>query len=196
MSIKASPRGLIEVAPPKILLHVCCGPCAAWPLKTLLSRLGAEKTIFWFYNPNIQPREEFIRRRDGAAYLALEMPKRLGLSTNGLTLDFSPPYEPLKFLQAYAQSPSVPERCALCYSLRLTKAARRARELRADAFTTSLLYSRRQKHELIIQQGLAAAAEHGLDFYYQDFRQGWNEGIELSRDLDLYRQKSCGCVYE
>jgi predicted adenine nucleotide alpha hydrolase (AANH) superfamily ATPase len=74
-------------------------------------------------------------------------------------------------------------------------AARTASQRGLQAFTTTLLYSRRQRHELIKEVGEQAAREHGVEFYYEDFRKGWQEGLDLSKKLNLYRQRWCGCVY-
>jgi predicted adenine nucleotide alpha hydrolase (AANH) superfamily ATPase len=86
-------------------------------------------------------------------------------------------------------------RCEQCYRIRLDRAAAEARAQGFPAFTTSLLYSRYQKHDVI--RGVAAemAREHGVDFYYEDFRTGWSEGIRESRRLNLYRQQYCGCIF-
>jgi predicted adenine nucleotide alpha hydrolase (AANH) superfamily ATPase len=113
-----------------------------------------------------------------------------------LEVDCSKPYEPEVFLARAARSPEAPERCRGCYGLRLGRAAEAARSLGLGAFTTTLLYSRRQRHELVVEAGREAAIESGVEFYYEDFRKGWNSGIELSKRLGLYRQRWCGCVYE
>lgn len=64
-----------------------------------------------------------------------------------------------------------------------------------DAFSTTLLYSKFQNHELITTTGEAIAKSTGIPFYYRDFRPGWKEGIKASKDLNLYRQQYCGCIY-
>jgi predicted adenine nucleotide alpha hydrolase (AANH) superfamily ATPase len=149
----------------------------------------------WFYNPNIQPAEEFVRRRDAVAFLAQQMPSLVPGIPRPLRVDFSPPYNPGRFLAAAALDPTEPQRCRACYETRLDMAARAAVEKGLPAFTTTLLYSRRQRHELIREAGEKAASEHGVEFYYEDFRRGWKEGLELSKRLGLYRQRWCGCVY-
>ncbi len=86
-------------------------------------------------------------------------------------------------------------RCEQCYRLRLDVAALEARSLGFPAFTTSLLYSKYQKHDVI--RGVAAemAREHGIEFLYEDFRSGWSDGIRESRRMNLYRQQYCGCIF-
>ena len=87
------------------------------------------------------------------------------------------------------------ERCTACYHLRLEKTARAASKRGFDAFTTSLLVSPYQKHELIRDIGRSVGAEHEIEFYYEDFRPGWPETRAMSREMDLYRQKYCGCIF-
>ena len=86
-------------------------------------------------------------------------------------------------------------RCSDCYRLRLNKTAGIARERGFDAFTSTLLISPYQDQELIRTIGRQAGKEQGVEFYYQDFREGFRESQQMSRELDLYRQKYCGCIY-
>jgi predicted adenine nucleotide alpha hydrolase (AANH) superfamily ATPase len=86
-------------------------------------------------------------------------------------------------------------RCYYCYSLRLEAAARLAKKSGFDAFSTTLLYSKRQKHDLIVSIAREASQKHGIDFLYRDFRTGWSEGQRQARELGLYRQQYCGCIY-
>ena len=179
-----------------LLVHVCCGPCAVYPVSLLLNRDPGLRLVPWFYNPNIQPLEEFRRRRDSVAFMALSMPTLVPTLTGPLAVDFSPPYNVGRFLSQAALDPVEPARCRSCYRLRLDMAARAAIARGLSAFTTTLLYSRRQRHELIREVGQEVALEHGLEFHYEDFRKGWQEGIEMAKKMGLYRQRWCGCVYE
>jgi len=87
------------------------------------------------------------------------------------------------------------DRCLLCYQVRLGEAARAAAAGGYDAFTTTLLVSPYQKHELIREIGQAAAEKHGTSFYYVDFRPGYREAAARSRTMGMYRQQYCGCIY-
>ena len=87
------------------------------------------------------------------------------------------------------------DRCRYCYYARLRYAADIARAERFEVFTTTLLYSKFQDHEMIKTIGESLAKEYGLRFHYHDFRKGWAEGIKISRELMMYRQSYCGCVY-
>jgi hypothetical protein len=166
----------------KILLHVCCGPCTAYPLKVLRQE-GLEAEGF-FFNPNIHPFREFTRRLG-----ALEELSRV--------LDFPVEYERSYGLRDFLRQVVFHEegRCALCYAMRLEPTVQKAKEKGADAFSTTLLYSRYQNHALLKAQAEKLADKYGIPFYYRDFREGWQEGIELSKAMELYRQPYCGCIY-
>lgn len=166
----------------KILLHTCCGPCTVVPLRRLRAE-GAE-VLGVYANPNIHPFAEWDRRR-----AALDELGRL----EGLRLLPHPPYDPGEWLRAVAFREG--ERCRVCLHLRLRHVALLAHRGRFEAFTTTLLYSRRQKHDLIRELGEAVGREAGIPFLYRDWRDGWSEGIEASKSLGLYRQAYCGCLY-
>jgi four helix bundle protein len=89
----------------------------------------------------------------------------------------------------------VEERCQYCYSIRLEATAREAKKNRFDQFSTTLLQSTHQNHTLIKETGERIAQEIGIPFYYEDFRQGWRKGVEVSKAMGLYRQQYCGCIY-
>lgn len=175
---------------PRILCHVCCGPCSIFPLKTLLG----ENVEVWgfFYNPNIHPYAEFKRR--------LEATKTLSALLSVKML-YNEEYRPVEFTREMKASvggvkyPPYKERCAYCYSTRLEATAKAAKEGGFDGFTTSLLYSRYQMHDEIKKAGEELAGRYGVAFYYADFRAGWQAGIDESKAMGLYRQKYCGCIY-
>ena len=166
----------------KILLHVCCGPCTVYPLDVL--RQEGLTVDGFFYNPNIHPFREFRKRIQTLEELAVRMQFSVAIRRD---------YGLRHFLRQVVFHED--ERCGLCYAMRLDAAAEQAAAIRADAFTTTLLYSRYQKHELIRSQAAAAGSRYGVPFYYRDFRQGWQEGIDRSISMGLYRQPYCGCIY-
>lgn len=203
----------------RILVHLCCGPCGI----TVLQRLqdaGHELTGF-FFNPNIHPLAEYMRRREGAVQVA----ERLGVPL--LLADTLPENEQL-WADAPAAGQDVPaftpgkgntalppaanpalwlralagreqERCLFCWRCRLRKCAELALAGGFSGFTTSLLYSRYQNHAAIHALGREIAAAQGVDgglaFVYEDFRTSWQQGIALSREWGVYRQQYCGCLY-
>jgi len=165
-----------------ILLHVCCGPCALYPLKQLREK-GHQVTGF-FYNHNIHPYQEYCRRRDAARQMA---------DATGLPLIIHDRYDLETFLSNVASAPE--KRCEYCYASRLRASAAVAAEQGFDAFTAALLYSRYQQHDRIRELGELIGKEFNVPFYYEDFRGGWQEGIVVSKQLGLYRQQYCGCIY-
>ncbi|MCX7816786.1 MAG: epoxyqueuosine reductase QueH [Syntrophales bacterium] len=165
-----------------ILLHVCCGPCTIYPLKKLSSE-GYE-VIGFFFNPNIHPYSEYIRRRD--ALLAFAYQK-------GLKVIQEDRYLPELYFRGVAFREDT--RCFFCYEMRLRETAQKAKEMGIDSFSTTMLYSRYQKHGKIKELGEKIAQDVKLSFVYRDFRVGWKEGIEESRSKGMYRQHYCGCIY-
>ncbi|HMB15423.1 MAG TPA: epoxyqueuosine reductase QueH [Pelovirga sp.] len=165
-----------------ILLHICCANCAIYPVNML--RQQEHEVTGFFYNHNIHPYQEFRKRLDTAREYAgrAELPL---LVNDDYLLD--------EFLAHVAANPE--ERCKYCYQSRLRLAAEKAHNIGADAFTTTLLYSRYQQHDAIVDYGRQLAAEFQLTFFYEDYRQGWNEGIKISKQMGLYRQQYCGCIY-
>ena len=166
----------------RILLHTCCGPCALYPLKSL--RAAGHDVTGFFYNHNIHPYQEYARRRATVVQMA---------GQEALPLIMRDEYDLEGFLANVAAEPA--KRCSYCYSSRLRAAAEVAAKEGFDAFTASLLYSRYQRHDEIRELGEQIGREYGVAFHYQDFRSGWQEGIRLSKELNLYRQQYCGCIY-
>ncbi|MDR2548706.1 MAG: epoxyqueuosine reductase QueH [Desulfobulbus sp.] len=166
----------------RILLHVCCGPCTIYPLRRL--REQGHRVSCFFYNPNIHPFQEFRRRLDAVRQLAeaVDCPMEID-DSYGLT----------EYLRRVVFHEA--ERCSRCYDLRLTTAANKATADGFDAFSSTLLYSKYQNHRLLDTLGGQLAAANGIGWHYEDFRMGWQEGIDESIRLGLYRQPYCGCIY-
>lgn len=169
--------------PPELLLHVCCGPCAITTIATAQS--DGFKTSGLFYNPNIHPLQEYLKRREGAGQVA----EREGIPLRFCGLE----YDPRVFLHAVHGREN--DRCRYCYRLRLTRVAQIAKKHGFTHFSTSLLYSKRQRHEEIIEEARAVEKESRVEFYYRDLRPTWRQGIDLSKEWSIYRQNYCGCIY-
>jgi predicted adenine nucleotide alpha hydrolase (AANH) superfamily ATPase len=168
----------------RILLHICCGPCATYPI----GRLREEEfqvTGFW-YNPNIHPWQEHERRRESAGEYA---------QVAGLPVMVHPAYEMVRFLREVVGQEQFGQRCQICYRLRLGRTAQVAAQEGFDAFTTTLLISPHQDQEAIRRIGGEAAEAEGVEFYLEDFRRGWAQGRHVAHQHDLYRQQYCGCIY-
>ena len=165
-----------------ILLHICCGNCAIYPAKEL--RGQNHQLTGYFFNHNIHPYQEYSRRLETAREYAAKV---------ALPLLVDDHYLLEEFLLNVAGDPG--NRCAYCYQSRLKRTAQKAVDEGFEAFSTTLLYSRYQNQEAIINFGQELAREHDLVFVGQDFRPGWNEGIRISKEMSLYRQQYCGCIY-
>jgi predicted adenine nucleotide alpha hydrolase (AANH) superfamily ATPase len=143
----------------------------------------------YFYNPNIHPYEEYLRRLAAARTWA-ESAGVLLLSDESYAADES--YAPPTWIKEAASSLS--DRCRACYHLRLEKTAARAKAAGYDAFSTTLLISPYQKHDELVTVAEAVALHVGIPFYYRDFRPHFNATFAPARALGLYRQNYCGCL--
>lgn len=166
----------------KILLHICCAPCAIYPLKVLKAQ-GFDVMGF-FYRRNIHPFQECERRENTLKTYAAQQ---------GLEVIFQNGYDMEGFLQSVVFREK--DRCTFCYHDRLKETAIIARHGKFDYFTSTLLQSKHQKHDMIRTIGESIGESYGIPFFYSDFRDGWKEGIEESKRLNMYRQQYCGCIY-
>ena len=166
----------------KLLLHSCCAPCSVYCVDSL-RREGIEPVSLWF-NPNIHPWTEYDARRSAL----LDYGEREGVEVHILE-----DYGLREFVRAVAHD--IDHRCAHCYTIRLGTAAQYAAAHGYGAFTSSLLISPYQNHELLRAVGEAMGRRYGVEFLYRDFRVGFREGQAKARELGLYMQKYCGCVF-
>ena len=181
----------------KLLLHTCCAPC----LSGCMEALGEEKTdllkpdLYW-YNPNIHPYTEYCSRRDCLISFAGEENLELLLEDEyGLRLFLDGLYDNKKGDEKIYINNEDSRRCAYCYRLRLEKTARTASEKGYEAFSTTLLVSPYQKHDLITQIARECALTYGVDFFYHDFRPWYRKGQKRAREGGFYMQKYCGCIF-
>ncbi len=164
------------------LLHICCAPCSIACVESLRQE-GILPTGFWF-NPNIHPVTEYRSRKQALEEYA---------QTAELPMIWEDMYGLRPFLAGLEGK--FDKRCGFCYDLRLTEAARKAAEKGFASFTTTLLISPYQNHELLRQKGEEAAQQYGVSFLYRDFRPLFREGQNKARALGLYMQKYCGCIF-
>lgn len=165
-----------------LLLHICCGICLGGPLQEL--RRHGIQTQGYFYNPNIFPFAEFKRRVEALRTVA---------QANNMPLYYEERYGLEDFLRE--AMPNDARRCFRCYLMRLRATARKARAIGCDAFSTTLLVSRHQKHDWIREAGQQAAAENGIAFHYDDWRPLNTRSYEIAKSLGIYRQRYCGCAF-
>ena len=168
-----------------LLLHMCCGPCSCYPVKVLREQ-GIEPTGY-FFNPNIHPYKEWDMRLKAAEEFAARSEMKIITDKHYLLRDF--------LRRALAAEQVENGRCRMCYTWRLEETARYAAENGFDAFTSTLFYSIYQQHELMKETAEHFAGVYGVKFHYEDFRPGWQEGIDMSMEMGLYRQPYCGCIF-
>ncbi len=167
----------------RVLLHTCCAPCLLYPYE-VLSREGFEVVCFW-YNPNIFPYEEKMRRyetlRDYCASQGIEFHAHLSM--------------PEDFYRAIFTYTRFPTRCSRCWYLRLLVTSQWVERLNCSAFTTTLLVSKYQDPAEINRLGNEVASSRGVEYLPYDFRDGFQWAHDRAKELGLYMQKWCGCIY-
>lgn len=167
-----------------MLLHACCGPCSMYPLE-LLGTMGKDLDVFWF-NPNIQPQFEWDRRYDNLVKAADHYNVRLIRQGEGCEEEY---WRSSEYLKEFSS------RCEMCYDVRMDAVAKAAMEGGYTSFSTTLLVSPYQQHYRIAQIASSKADKYGVRFEYMDFRPGFRHGQDLAREIGLYRQKYCGCIF-
>ena len=166
----------------KVLLHTCCAPCFICPYEDLTAE-GHEVTAY-SYNPNIHPLIEFRRRLKALKVLQERM---------GFPAVYEEDYGLVTYLKGVRWDG--PERCADCYRMRLEGTAREAARRGADAISTTLLASKHQDREAVVEAGQRSAEAAGVDFLVQDWRDTSEESHERARAMRLYMQNYCGCIF-
>ena len=165
-----------------VLVHCCCAHCAAYTVDYWRQQ-GYEVSALW-YNPNIHPYLEHQHRLESMEALAQEM---------NLPLIAIKDYDVIDYFRQVVGHES--QRCQYCFNLRLLKTAETAQKKGFDAFTTTLLISPHQKHDLLWEIGNKISEEEGINFLYTDLRKRYSDSRHMTKGLSLYRQQYCGCVY-
>lgn len=176
---------------PSLLLHSCCAPCSSYVLEYLSEYFNI--TIL-FYNPNISPEQEFIKRADELRRLISEMPLKYDVKFIEGTYDSDRFYDMSRGLEHMKEGG---ERCFKCYRLRLEESAKAAKNGGFDYFTTTLSISPHKNAQILNQIGGELADKYGVNYLFSDFKKknGYKRSCELSEEYSLYRQNYCGCVY-
>ena len=167
----------------KILLHICCAPCAVYSIQKL--RDSGNDVEGFFYNPNIHPLSEYENRKKSCIKLS---------EATGVKVFFCNDYRFEDFFRKITFHEN-DQRCSLCWALRLNKAAEYASKNGFDGFTSTLFISPYQDHQEMKAIALKAQQQHSVAFFYDDFRPGFRESHRLSKEMGLYHQKYCGCIY-
>lgn len=167
----------------KLLMHTCCAPCSVYCIESLRNE-NIEPVLYWF-NPNIHPYIEYKTRRD----TLIEYSKMINVN-----LIINENYGLKEFCKNVIGD--LENRCVnYCYRVRLEETVKYAKENGYDTFSSTLFVSPYQKHEELKRLCEELAKKYGIDFLYRDFRIGFREGQTKARELGLYMQKYCGCVF-
>ena len=167
----------------KLLMHTCCAPCSVYCIDSLRNE-GIEPTVYW-YNPNIHPYMEYKARRDC-------------LKEYTASINVNAIFEEEYGLDEFCKNVicNLKNRCVnYCYRVRIEQTAKFAKENGYDTITTTLLVSPYQKHDELKNICEEIAQKYGLTFLYRDFRVGFRIGQEKAREIGLYMQKYCGCIF-
>lgn len=180
-----------DITRPSLLLHACCAPCSSYVLDYLSELFDI--TVM-FYNPNIFPESEFVKRENELKRLIAQMNSKNPIKT------VVPPYDPNEFFnvtKGYEGCAEGGERCARCFRLRLSASAKYAAENNFDYLTTTLTISPLKNAALLNAVGNDEAKKASVCWLPSDFKkhEGYKRSIELSKKYNLYRQNYCGCVF-
>ncbi|MBB5265963.1 hypothetical protein HNP82_003115 [Catenibacillus scindens] len=176
---------------PTLFLHSCCAPCSSYTLEYLSQYF---KITVFYYNPNIYPEDEYVKRVEEQKRFIETLPAKNPISF------MEGPYDTRRFYDIVRGLEHVPEggeRCFKCYELRLEEAAKTARARGFDYFTTTLSISPLKNAQKINEIGEALGRRYGVKHLPSDFKKknGYKRSVELSAQYGLYRQNYCGCIY-
>ena len=176
-----------SVNKPSILLHICCAPCATYPISCLSSQYNVTG---FFFNPNIFPHSEWSLRKD-----------HVQKYVNELKLPLIIPDQPhdqwLKICEYLAEESEGGSRCTECFYCRLNETARVAAANNIDYFTTTLTIGTNKPARIIFPLAEAAAAKYGVPYLPMDFKKknGHQISVQMSKAAGMYRQNYCGCEF-
>ena len=182
-----------------ILVHGCCAGCLLNIRKTLAGGDRDHHLVAYWYNPNIHPTQEYMKRRKAFVEFAGQKKIPVLLSEDYSIEDYLQCTLLWQMMEkgdgGKGEIPEAHLRCEECYRLRLRKTAELAEKLKIPCFTTTLLCSPYQDHELIRKLGVEAAAGKQSDFFYLDFRKDFRKYDKEYKETGLYHQNYCGCLF-
>lgn len=180
-----------EGCTPSILLHSCCAPCSSHVIDVLSKHFDI--TIL-YYNPNIEPKEEYEKRKAEEIRFINEFPNKNKLDIMDCDHDNDLFHETIKGLENEKEGGA---RCIKCYYLRLDKTAKLAKEHDYDYFATTLTVSPLKNSQKLNEIGKYLSEKYDIKYLYSDFKkkEGYKHSIELAKKYNLYRQEYCGCIY-
>lgn len=176
---------------PKVLLHSCCAPCSTQVISILSDYFDI--TVF-YYNPNIEPQEEYLKRKDEQINLLKKVKTKNKIDF--LDCDYeNAEFE--KIAKGFENCPEGGKRCYRCYYLRMEKTCKVAKEKKYDYFCTTLSVSPYKNSCILNEIGSDLEKKYNIKYLYSDFKKedGYKKSIEYSKKFNLYRQNFCGCNY-
>lgn len=181
----------IEGKTPSILLHSCCAPCSSHVISTLTDHFDI--TVL-YYNPNIEPLEEYEKRKQEEIRFISEFPHKNKLTILDCDHENDKFHEVIKGLEQEKEGGA---RCIKCYFLRLEKTTILAKENNFDYFATTLTVSPLKNSQKLNEIGEFLSKKYDIKYLYSDFKkkEGYKHSIELAKEYNLYRQDYCGCIY-
>ncbi|MBO4470154.1 MAG: epoxyqueuosine reductase QueH [Clostridia bacterium] len=179
----------LEGRRPTLLLHSCCGPCSSAVLERLTEHFSV---TLLYYNPNIEPEEEYSHRLAEQRRLLTLLPGEIRMLECGYDNEAFEAFAP-----ALADAPEGGERCLACFALRLNYTAEQAKKHGFEYFTTTLSVSPHKNADNVNRIGEEAGKRFGVKYLFADFKKknGYLRSLELSKKYGLYRQDYCGCGY-
>lgn len=176
---------------PTILLHSCCAPCSSHVIDVLSKHFNI--TIL-YYNPNIEPYEEYLKRKEEEIRFIKEYNNTNRLDIIDCDYDNEKYHELVKGLEDCKEGGN---RCFKCYRMRLEYTAIKAKELNYDYFGTTLTVSPYKNSQKLNEIGEELEKKYNIKYLYSDFKKnnGYKHSIEMSKEYNLYRQNYCGCIY-
>ena len=177
----------------RLLLHSCCGPCSSG----VIGQVAEEYQVtLLFYNPNIQPNDEYDRRLEAQKIVVDKMNSEYGYGVELIEVDYNPEefFSKTKGLEKEREGGA---RCKECFYLRLDKTASYAKQHGYDIFTTTLSISPHKDYELLNHIGKEMSDKYGVDYMSANFKKndGYLNSIRNSKKYKIYRQEYCGCIY-
>lgn len=172
---------------PRLLLHICCAPCSTHVVDVLKKDYSVSG---YFYNPNIHPKDEYIKRES-------EMKRYADMIDLEVAYDEYDDDRWFQIVKGMENLPEGGERCFICYRMRLENAARYASQHGYEYLTTTLSVSPHKRADKINEIGSEVSARYGLKWYSGDFKKqgGFDRSIRMSKEAGLYRQAYCGCIF-
>ncbi|MCD6231950.1 epoxyqueuosine reductase QueH [Candidatus Aerophobetes bacterium] len=166
----------------KILMHLCCAPCAVYPFSKL--REEFEEVMGFWYNPNIHPLVEYRKRLEAV---------KIWAEKEKIRVIYENEYGLRKFLRQVVYREE--RRCFFCYQMRLEKTAIFARRGKFDYFGSTLLFSPHQNQKIFREIIEELSKKYKVKPYLKQGKEWHKKSMELSKKMGLYHQQYCGCIY-